>query len=275
MNSIELQITVSDSTQSEILLAELSDWPFDSFSEETGVLNAYATVEHYESCRTEVENYLNEKGLVWEIRIIGDTNWNAVWESNFEPIDLEGRCRIRAPFHEAPPAGEIDLVIMPKMSFGTGHHATTRLMVEEILDMQLDGLTGLDMGSGTGVLAILCVKHGAQHMDAIDIDEWAFTNSTENITTNHLIGKINPEQGDASLLQGRHYDFVIANINRNILLHDMQAYIQTLSQGGKLVMSGILTGDIPVIVSHAESLGMHFEGERQCDGWAAARFSKQ
>ena len=163
---------------------------------------------------------------------------------------------------------------MPKMAFGTGHHATTQLMVEEILDMPLDGLCGLDMGSGTAVLSILAVKKGAARMDAIDIDQWAYANSRENIAANGLEDRITPRQGDASLLAGRRYDFVLANINRNILLADMDAYTATLPAGGRLVMSGILEADIPCIVEKAGTLGLDFGGKRLLKGWAAVHFTK-
>ena len=191
-----------------------------------------------------------------------------MWESNFEPIEVEGRCSIRAPFHVPRPDLPFDIVIMPKMAFGTGHHATTQLMVEEILDMPLDGLCGLDMGSGTAVLSILAVKKGAARMDAIDIDQWAYANSRENIAANGLEDRITPRQGDASLLAGRRYDFVLANINRNILLADMPRYAQALREGGELIMSGILERDVEAIGERAVGLGLRPEGMRVREGWA-------
>ena len=205
MNYIDLNIRTNDSEQSEIFIAQLSDWPFDSFDDQEGVLHAYIRETDFAACREEVENLLQESGASFGTELIADRNWNEVWESNFEPIEVEGRCSIRAPFHVPRPDLPFDIVIMPKMAFGTGHHATTQLMVEEILDMPLDELCGLDMGSGTAVLSILAVKKGAARMDAIDIDQWAYANSRENIAANGLEDRITPRQGDASLLAGRRY----------------------------------------------------------------------
>ena len=153
MNYIDLNIRTNDSEQSEIFIAQLSDWPFDSFDDQEGVLHAYIRETDFAACREEVENLLQESGASFGTELIADRNWNEVWESNFEPIEVEGRCSIRAPFHVPRPDLPFDIVIMPKMAFGTGHHATTQLMVEEILDMPLDELCGLDMGSGTAVLS--------------------------------------------------------------------------------------------------------------------------
>lgn len=275
MDYIALNIQTQDEEQSEILMALLSDWPFDSFDEQEKLLHAYIREKDYTDCRVQVEAQLNEMAVPFTVERIADRNWNEVWESNFEPIEVEGKCSIRAPFHTPRPDLPYDIVIMPKMAFGTGHHATTQLMVEEILDLSLQGLNGLDMGCGTAVLAILAMMRGAAHMDAIDIDEWAYINSGENVATNGFADRITTQQGDASLLAGRHYDFVQANINRNILLADMAAYVGTLAAGGKLVMSGILEADIPCIVEKAESLGMHYDGYRLLNGWASVRFTKE
>ena len=163
---------------------------------------------------------------------------------------------------------------MPKMSFGTGHHATTYLMAAEFMDVDFAGKSGLDMGSGTGVLSILAVKRGAVRVDAVDIDEWAYRNGTENIKANGMEGRIVPLQGDASLLAGKRYDFVLANINRNILLADMPVYAATLTPGGMLLVSGILEADISAIESRAAACGLDVDGVRRRNGWAAVRFVK-
>ena len=168
---------------------------------------------------------------------------------------------------------EYEVVIMPKMSFGTGHHATTCLMVGEMLDLPLSGC-GLDMGSGTGVLAILAVQRGATHVDAIDIDSWAYENCRENIHSNGVEDRVTPYLGDAALLAGKHYDFVLANINRNILLRDMEGYVTALNPGGVLLLSGILEQDVPAITARAAALGLERVGDRRRDGWVAMRFVK-
>lgn len=268
MDYVELNISVSDSQQAEILTAILADWPFDSFVEEGNTLKAYIPKEQLIDCKGEVDAQLAEMGISNATYIEIETqNWNALWESNFEPVEVDGLCTIRAPFSPAPNSG-LDIVIMPKMSFGTGHHATTWLMTAEIMKRNYAGLSGLDMGSGTGVLAIVAAKQGAAHVDAVDIDDWAFENSIENIATNDANGKITPILGDVSAIVGKHYDFILANINRNILLADMERYVTTLADGGELIMSGILEQDIPSITEKAESLGMTVEGTRLKDGWA-------
>ena len=275
MNYIDLNIRTNDSEQSEIFIAQLSDWPFDSFDDQEGVLHAYIRETDFAACREEVENLLQESGASFGTELIADRNWNEVWESNFEPIEVEGRCSIRAPFHVPRPDLPFDIVIMPKMAFGTGHHATTQLMVEEILDMPLDELCGLDMGSGTAVLSILAVKKGAARMDAIDIDQWAYANSRENIAANGLEDRITPRQGDASLLAGRRYDFVLANINRNVLVADMPAYAAALVPGGDLVMSGFLEADTAAVTQAAAEQGMETVAAETREGWMMIRVKKK
>lgn len=271
MDYVELSVPVADTAQSEIVTAFLADFPFESFSEEKGVLKAYIPKDRLADCKAEVDECLSEQGISGATYVCIETvNWNALWESKFDPVEVEGRCVIRAPFHKARPDLPLEVVIMPKMSFGTGHHATTWLMTAELTDPARDwnGKRGLDMGSGTGVLAIVAVLRGAAHMDAIDIDEWADANCRENIEANGVADRVTSLLGDASLLPGRQYDFVLANINRNILLADMPAYVGTLSDGGELIMSGILEGDIPVISECAESLGLMVTGTRLKEGWA-------
>ncbi len=275
MDYVELTITAGNAEQVEILTAYLADYPFESFTTEGTQLKAYIPQEHLTPCRAEVEALLAAEGITaYTFAEIETQNWNALWESNFEPVDVDGRIYIRAPFH-TPPAGDaLDVVIMPKMSFGTGHHATTHLMAATMADLDLRGLRGLDMGSGTGVLAIIAAQRGAAHIDAIDIDEWADENCRENIVTNDVAARITPLLGDASLLAGRHYDFILANINRNILLRDMPLYAATLATGGTLLMSGILTEDIPSVTARAGELGMHLVEQRERNGWALVRVEK-
>lgn len=274
MKYTEFVIEAATESQREMLIAELSDYPFDGFTEEEDCLKAYIPEADFRMWRSAIEESLERNRCRYTAAEVPDRNWNTVWESNFEPIDVEGRCRIRAPFHSKNPACEYDVEIMPKMSFGTGHHATTYLMAAEIMDVDFAGKSGLDMGSGTGVLSILAVKRGAVRVDAVDIDEWAYRNGTENIKANGMEGRIVPLQGDASLLAGKRYDFVLANINRNILLADMPVYAATLTPGGMLLVSGILEADISAIESRAAACGLDADGVRRRNGWAAARFVK-
>lgn len=275
MDYIELTIPVNNAEQAEILTAWLADYPFDSFTTERTQLKAYIPQQQLADCKEEVDALLTEQGITGARYVsIEAQNWNALWESNFEPVDVDGRIYIRAPFHAKPTGDAMDIVIMPKMSFGTGHHATTHLMSATLADLDLTGLHGLDMGSGTGVLAIIAVLRGATHLDAVDIDEWADENCRENIATNGVADHITPILGDASAIEGRHYDFILANINRNILLADMPRYEATLATGGTLLMSGILECDIEAITARAEALGMQVVETRLRNGWAMVRVQK-
>ena len=275
MDYIELTIPVNNAEQAEILTAWLADYPFDSFTTERTQLKAYIPQQQLADCKEEVDALLTEQGITGARYVsIEAQNWNALWESNFEPVDVDGRIYIRAPFHAKPAGDAMDIVIMPKMSFGTGHHATTHLMSATLADLDLTGLHGLDMGSGTGVLAIIAVLRGATHLDAVDIDEWADENCRENIATNGVADHITPILGDASAIEGRHYDFILANINRNILLADMPRYEATLATGGTLLMSGILEFDIEAITARAEALGMQVVETRLRNGWAMVRVQK-
>lgn len=275
MDYVELTIPVSDAEQGEILTAYLADYPFESFAQEKAQLKAYIPQEALADCKEEIDELLATQQIVGARYVSIETqNWNALWESNFEPVDVDGRVYIRAPFHPSPDNGAMEVVIMPKMSFGTGHHATTHLMAASIMELEVEGRNGLDMGSGTGVLAIVAAMRGAAHLDAVDIDEWADENCRENIVTNGVADRITPILGDASAIEGRSYDFILANINRNILLADMPRYAATLKAGGELLMSGILECDIASIVERAEGLGMHFVTSRLRNGWAVVHLKK-
>lgn len=271
---IELSIPVCDPEQAEILIAELAEFPFESFQQEETQLKAYIPENELEKCRGEVAAFLTDRLIRGTYTKIETVNWNAEWEAGFEPVDVDGRCLIRAPFHRPAPEGCLDVVIMPKMSFGTGHHATTWLMVSSILDMDLAGKSGLDMGSGTGVLAILAALRGAAHVDAVDIDQWSYENCRENAEENAVADRVEPVLGDVSKIQGRRYDFILANINRNVLMADMGAYADALNPEGRLVMSGVLEADIPALEEKAGSLGLAPVGSRRREGWAALEYKK-
>ena len=219
---------------SEILIAELGEKPFESFIEtETGIV-AYIQKD---LCTADVLDDIfilssPEFTVSYKIEEIDQVNWNEEWEKNFEPIDVDGKCHVRAPFHPKTNA-EFDIVIEPKMSFGTGHHETTHMMIQHLLETDVTGLKTLDMGCGTAILAILAEMKGAKPIDAIDIDNWCYLNSIENAQRNNC-HEITVYEGEASLLEGKNYDLIIANINRNILLNDMQADVDCLNKGGIL-----------------------------------------
>ena len=274
MDYISLQIPVSDAEQGEILTAELADYPFESFETEGSVLKAYIPSERLVDCKGDVDALLERYGVAGRYIAIETQNWNALWERNFPPVDVEGRLRIRAPFHDPAPDGELEVVVMPKMSFGTGHHATTWLVSRAVLDLGVAGRTGLDMGSGTGVLSIVAVKCGASHVDAVDIDDWADANCRENIAANGVADRITPLLGDVRRIAGRRYGFILANINRNILLADLPSYAAALERGGDLVMSGFLEADVPAIVSRAKELGMELVETASREGWQMVHVRK-
>ncbi len=275
MNYVELNIPVKDAFESELLVAELAELPFDSFEEGDSLLKAYIPADKLADSKAAADALLALRGITGQRYIEIETqNWNAVWESQFEPVDVEGKLVIRAPFHAPCCDGRREIVIMPKMSFGTGHHATTYLVSAEMADHDFEGKTVLDMGSGTGVLAILAAKMGAEIVDAVDIDEWAYNNSAENIELNGVAGKVHPVMGDVKAIRGKKYDIVLANINRNILLADMPAYVETLGAGGELIVSGILERDVEDISRRAVELGMRPAGQRLREGWAVLSFRK-
>ena len=268
MNYISLNIAFSDDLQAEILTAELADYPFESFEADAGTLKAYIPQEQLADCKGEVDALLAHYGVQGRYIAIETQNWNAVWESNFPPVDVEGRLLIRAPFHEPAPAGVMEVVVMPKMSFGTGHHATTWLVSRAVLDLGVAGRRGLDMGSGTGVLSIVAAKCGAAHVDAVDIDEWAYENCVENIRANGVETRVTPLLGDIGAIAGRRYDFIAANINRNILLAQLPAYAAALDAGGWLLMSGILEADVAPLSEAARAAGFSVTGHALRNGWA-------
>ena len=274
MNYIELNVRCSDE-MAEILTAELAEFPFDSFATEPDTLKAYIPHERLADCHDRVEAMLAGYGISEHRYIAIETqNWNALWESNFPPVEVDGEVAIRAPFHAPYPDYPLEIVITPKMSFGTGHHATTHLMSRNTALRNFEGKSVLDMGSGTGVLAIIAAKRGAESVDAVDIDEWAYENCRENCAENGVSEKVCPILGDVRTIAGKRYDTILANINRNILLGDMPHYVESLNQGGELIMSGILESDIECIRTRAEGLGLTFKGHELKDGWAVVVTAK-
>ena len=259
---------------SEILIAELGEKAFESFIEtETGV-SAFVQKELWDTNILEDIQILSnpEFKIEYTFEEIEQVNWNEEWEKNFEPIDVDGKCHVRAPFHEKTSA-EYDIVIEPKMSFGTGHHETTHMMIQHILETDFTNKKTLDMGCGTAILAILAEMKGAQPIDAIDIDNWCYLNSIENAERNNC-KHISVYEGDASLLEGKKYDIIIANINRNILLNDMQQYVDCLNENGILFLSGFYTEDIPVISESCTSKGLTYVKQFERNNWVALKFVK-
>ena len=257
---------------SEILVAELGELPFESFIDSDSGIVAYIQKQFW------TENILDDLHILssaefqvsYTIEEIDQVNWNEEWEKNFEAIEVDGICHVRAPFHPKTDA-KFDIVIEPKMSFGTGHHETTHMMIQHLLETDVAGKKTLDMGCGTAILAILAEMKGAKPIDAIDIDNWCYLNSIENAQRNNCT-QISVYEGDADLLKGKKYDLIIANINRNILLNDMQTYVDCLNKDGILLLSGFYTEDIPFIDASCTEKGLTYVKKFERNNWVSLKY---
>ena len=214
-----------------------------------------------------------EVKLSYTVAPMEDKDWNAAWEANYEPVMIDDKCYIRAPFHPACPEAEYEIVIEPKMSFGTAHHATTAQMVSYLLETDVRGKAVLDMGAGTGVLAILATMKGANPVTAIDNDEWAYRNGVENAQHNHC-DQLKVLLGDASLLGADHYDVILANINRNILLQDIPQYVKCMNDNALLFLSGFYEEDLPALRYCCAQNGLKYVDHKSKDKWVAAKFER-
>lgn len=276
MSYTELVISVTPPSEetNSILIAQLSELGFESFMEDDKGFRAYIKSQKDFSAEQAIDSLFLPEGVSinFEVNSIADKNWNEVWESNFEPILVDDKCLVRASFHTNCPSAEYEIVIDPKMAFGTGHHQTTHLMINALLNTDVAGLTVLDMGCGTGVLAILAEMRGAAKVVAIDNDEWAYRNALENVAENRCT-KIDVLLGDAALLADKKFDLIIANINLNILLNDLSVYKSSLNPNGKLFMSGILRSDVNTLIQASQKIGLkHLETNYRND-WAMVSFS--
>ncbi len=257
---------------SEILIAELGEKPFESFIETD---NGFSAFIQKDLCTNDILDDINflhnpDFTISHTIEEIDQVNWNEEWEKNFEAIDVDGVCHVRAPFHPKTNA-KFDIIIEPKMSFGTGHHETTHMMIQHLLETDVTDLKTLDMGCGTAILAILAEMKGAKPIDAIDIDNWCYLNSIENAERNHC-KEITVYEGDAALLKHKKYDLIIANINRNILLNDMQQYVDCLNKNGILLLSGFYTEDIPVIDASCVEKGLTYVKKFERNNWTSLKY---
>lgn len=256
----------------EILIAELGAVGFESFVENENGVTAYIQKPDWNSTILEDIFCLQSKEFTinYTQNEVAQTNWNKEWEKNFNPIQVDSLVSIRAPFHKNPNLA-YDIVIEPKMSFGTGHHETTHMMVQHLLTLKLTDKKVLDMGCGTGILAIFAEMKGAKPIDAIDIDNWCYLNSVENADRNNC-KHISVYEGDVALLTDKKYDVIIANINRNILLSDMQAYTNCLSKSGVLLLSGFYKEDIPLIDKEVSKHNLHLKKTLERNNWVALKY---
>lgn len=261
----------------EILIAELGNIGYESFTETDEFIEAYIptadfSIEAFSHLFPDDFHYFK---FSFASEIIPDQNWNEVWEKNyFQPLLIADRCLIRAPFHNEYPNAEYEIDIEPGMAFGTGNHETTSLMIAEILEQKLVGKTVLDMGCGTGILSILASMRGAGRITGVDIDSWAIKSTTENATYNN-VSNLDVIMGGAEAIPNKEFDFIYANIQRNILLNDISQYCKVLKQGGELIMSGFYTDDLEPIKERAIELGLQLSRFTENDKWVAAVFTSK
>ena len=277
---VSIRIEPYSDENAEILMAELEELPFESFESENPYLKCYLPKDEYNAqmLRLALSGLEADSFRVTDFsaRLIPATNWNALWESNFTPIVVDGKCTVKASFHKDLKKTRFNITIDPKMAFGTGHHQTTYLMCRALLQHEaaIKGKIIMDMGCGTAILAILAAKMGAAHTYGIDIDAVAAVSAFDNARLNRVSRHVETYCGDASLLQMGKYDVLLANINRNILIQDIPTYSRSLRKGGLLFVSGFYTEDLPMIRGVAEACGLVFTESDSMDNWCRAGFRK-
>lgn len=278
---VAIRIEPYSDDNAEMLIAELDEIPFESFTMEDPYLKCYIQKELYSAQSLKlVLSGVNDLGYEvsdFKARLIPPSNWNATWESQFSPITIDGKCTVKAPFHQGLPKTRFNITIEPHMAFGTGHHQTTYMMCRALLRHEADikGRTVLDMGCGTAVLAILAAKLGAGKVYGIDIDAVAAASAFDNAKRNRVSRKVETYCGDASLLQMGKYDVILANINRNILIQDMATYARSLKSGGLLFLSGFYNEDMPAITTEANLHGLESVSSDTIEGWCCMEFIKK
>ena len=259
---------------SEILIAELAELGFDSFEETAEGVDAYLLNDKWNKKILSGLNILSNLAfdIKYSSKIIHQKNWNKIWESNFKPILINKYCGVRANFH--PPLNlKYELVITPKMSFGTGHHETTSMVMNYILNMNFNGLKVLDVGCGTGILSILSEKTGASFIDAIDVDKWCYENTIENSILNKC-NFVRAFCGNITFFEQSKYDIILANINKNIIMNDISIYSKLLNPRGQLILSGFYVSDIIEIDNKAKSLKLEIVSEKVKNSWASIHYMK-
>ncbi|HSH64603.1 MAG TPA: 50S ribosomal protein L11 methyltransferase [Bacteroidia bacterium] len=276
MNYIELSVNVKPKEQgSDVLIAQLAELGFESFVETEKGFNAYIqeTDFNLQQLNIALSFYSDFFVFSYHYNCIQQQNWNKEWETNFKPINVDEKCYIRAPFHEPKKGIPYDIVIEPKMSFGTGHHSTTQLMIQKLMQLNIEGKQLLDMGCGTGVLAILASMMKANTVTAIDIDDWSYENTIENCVRNN-INNVHVHKGDAQILAGKRFHSILANINKNVLLKDLALYTDVLEKSGNLVISGFFDTDADELSAKAVELGLTRKDKVTREQWAMLHFIK-
>ncbi len=276
MNYIELSLEI-DPEYVEILIAELAEIDYESFVETDEGVNAYIEEPRFDQAALHdvITKYEPQTAIAFSVKTLEKENWNKEWESNYETIEVMDQVRVRASFHEPDPSFPYELLINPKMSFGTGHHETTWLVMAEQLSLPHEGADLMDVGSGTGILGILGRKLGAEAVLAFDIEEWAVENAKENVALNNVSEGFEVFLGTIDDVDGKkRFDGILANINRNILLQEMESYTKRLKEGGWMVISGFYQADAPDLIALGEQLGMTLLRTNVRNDWAAATLTK-
>ncbi|NOZ47203.1 MAG: 50S ribosomal protein L11 methyltransferase [Chlorobi bacterium] len=279
MNYIELSfiITPFSSNTNEILTARLSILDYNSFKDTSTGFMAYTTVEKFNESEIkgliEQLNFIDKK-ITYSFKEIQQQNWNQEWERNFEQIVIADKCVVYAPFHTNVPKLDYNILIEPKMAFGTGHHATTAMMIEHLLALDIAGKKVLDMGSGTGVLSILASLKNAELVFAVDNDKWAYNNCVENIERNNCDNIIAIE-GDVNSISNDMFDVILSNINRNTLINDIDFYANVLNSHGLLIMSGFYVDDIPAVEQKANAQDLFLKKYLEKENWASVLFAEK
>ncbi len=277
MNYKELIFTIvaGEDYHRDLLINALGEIGFDTFEETDLGFTAYIPSDRFDQERLDaaLDPYKESVTFSYEVNLIPHKNWNEIWESNFEPLQIGDTCYVRATFHEPRPEFTYQIVIDPKMAFGTGHHQTTSMMMELMLEENLQGLKVLDMGCGTGILAILASMLGAAEVMAIDYDPVCFASTEENARINQ-VSNIRVACGSKEVIPDEQFDFILANINRNILLDQLETYVSVLKPGGTLMMSGFYADpDLEIIQNAAARHGLKYAGHRTRSAWVAAKFT--
>jgi ribosomal protein L11 methyltransferase len=266
----EILIPTDNSMQMEILIAELAEMGFEGFEEEETTLHAF--VKDNEFKEEDFTSLLQKLGLGHEKKLLADQNWNESWEKNFEPVRVGNFCVVRSSFHKPDPHTLFEIVITPKMSFGTGHHATTYMMIEGMQKLELHGKKVLDFGTGTGILAILAEKMGAESVFAIDLDDWSIANGMENLNENGC-KRIRLEKR-SEIPEGVTFDLILANINKGVIFKNLQEMQQQLSEDGVVLLSGILNDDLIELNTIMAQLNLQLEEFKEMENWICARLRK-